>query len=126
MSRPEPPEGPLALAADAGIHLLSLPTPFLVGRVNLYLVQDEPLTLFDTGPNSGTTLDELEQALAGHGHAIEDLELIVLTHQHIDHVGLLEILSRRSGAEVAAFAPWSTGWRTTRRAPPGTTSTPRR
>ena len=105
MSRPEPPEGPLALAADAGIHLLSLPTPFLVGRVNLYLVQDEPLTLFDTGPNSGTTLDELEQALAGHGHAIEDLELIVLTHQHIDHVGLLEILARRSGAEVAAFAP---------------------
>ena len=109
MSRPEAPEGPLALAADAGIHRLSLPTPFAIGRVNLYLVQDEPLTLFDTGPNSGTTLDELEQALAEYGHAIEDLGLIVLTHQHMDHVGLLEILARRSGAEVAAFAPLQ-GW----------------
>jgi glyoxylase-like metal-dependent hydrolase (beta-lactamase superfamily II) len=61
--------------------------------------------LVDAGPNSGTALDELERALAGHGVAIEDLALIVLTHQHMDHVGLLEILSRRSGAEVAAFAP---------------------
>lgn len=99
-----PPDA-LARAAEAGIHGLSLPTPFLVGRVNLYLVADEPLTLFDTGPNSGTALDELEQALAGRGLAIEDLGLIVLTHQHMDHVGLLEIIARRSGAEVAAFEP---------------------
>jgi glyoxylase-like metal-dependent hydrolase (beta-lactamase superfamily II) len=105
VSPPEPPEGALALAAEAGIHVLSLPTPFAVGRVNLYLIQDEPLTLIDTGPNSGTVLDDLEQALAAHEVAIEDLGLIVLTHQHMDHVGLLEILSRRSGAEVAAFAP---------------------
>ena len=27
----------------------------------------------------------------------------MLTHQHMDHLGLLEILVRRSGAEVAAF-----------------------
>ena len=96
------PEG-LALAADAGIHRLALPTPFLVGRVNCYLIEDEPLTLLDTGPNSGKSLDELEQALAQHGHAIEDLGLIVVTHQHMDHIGLLEILARRSGAEVAAL-----------------------
>ena len=38
-----------------------------------------------------------------HGKAIEDLELIVITHQHMDHLGLLEILARRSGAEVAAL-----------------------
>jgi glyoxylase-like metal-dependent hydrolase (beta-lactamase superfamily II) len=33
----------------------------------------------------------------------------VLTHQHMDHVGLVDILARRSGAEVAAIdllAPW--------------------
>jgi glyoxylase-like metal-dependent hydrolase (beta-lactamase superfamily II) len=93
----------LALAADAGIHRLPLPTPFLVGRVNCYLIEDEPLTLVDTGPNSGKALDELELALAARGHRIEDLGLIVITHQHLDHVGLLEILVRRSGAEVAAL-----------------------
>jgi glyoxylase-like metal-dependent hydrolase (beta-lactamase superfamily II) len=92
-----------AAAAAAGIHRLAVPTPFAVGRVNCYLIEDEPLTLIDTGPNSGKSLDELEQALATHGHAVEDLELIVITHQHMDHLGLLEILARRSGAEVAAL-----------------------
>jgi glyoxylase-like metal-dependent hydrolase (beta-lactamase superfamily II) len=94
----------LALAQRAGIHRLALPTPFLVGRVNCYLIEDDPLTLIDTGPNSGKTLDDLERALAAQGRRIEDLELIVLTHQHMDHLGLLEILARRSGAEVAALA----------------------
>ena len=91
------------------IHTIDLPTPFMVGRVNTYLIEDEPLTLVDTGPNSGKALDALEQGLAEHGRRIEDLGLIVLTHQHIDHIGLAEILARRSGAEVAALdalAPW--------------------
>jgi glyoxylase-like metal-dependent hydrolase (beta-lactamase superfamily II) len=96
-------EDGLAVAERAGIHRIALPTPFLVGRVNCYLVEDEPLTLIDTGPNSGKSLDDLERALAEHGRRIEDLELIVLTHQHSDHLGLLEILARRSGAEVAAL-----------------------
>lgn len=91
-------------ARSAGIHVIPVPTPFAIGRVNCYLIEDDPLTLVDTGPNSGKSLDELEQALAGLGHSVEELGLIVLTHQHIDHTGLLEILARRSGAEVAAFA----------------------
>jgi glyoxylase-like metal-dependent hydrolase (beta-lactamase superfamily II) len=96
-------EDALALAQRAGIHRIALPTPFLVGRVNCYLIEDEPLTLIDTGPNSGKSLDELERGLAARGHRIEDLELIVVTHQHMDHLGLLEILARRSGAEIAAL-----------------------
>jgi glyoxylase-like metal-dependent hydrolase (beta-lactamase superfamily II) len=86
-----------------GIHSLSIPTPFAVGRVNCFLIEDDPLTLVDTGPNSGQALDELEQALAVHGRRVEDLERIVITHQHIDHEGLLGVLQRRSGAEVAAL-----------------------
>jgi glyoxylase-like metal-dependent hydrolase (beta-lactamase superfamily II) len=106
VSEPDPRSADsLAVAARAGIQRLAVPTPFLVGRVNCYLIEDEPLTLIDTGPNSGKSLDELERALAEHGRTIEQLELIVITHQHMDHVGLLEILARRSGAEVAALAP---------------------
>ncbi len=93
----------LALAADAGIHRLAVPTPFQVGRVNAYLIEDSPLTLLDSGPNSGKALDELEQLLAARGHAVEDIELLIITHQHIDHFGLASILARRSGAEVAAL-----------------------
>ena len=91
------------------IHTLAIPTPFVVGRVNCYLIEDDPLTLVDTGPNSGTSLTTLEAALAEHGRKVEDLERIVLTHQHIDHIGLAQILADRSGAEVCALdelAPW--------------------
>ncbi len=97
------PQEALAEADRAGVHCMPIPTPFLVGRVNCYLIEDDPLTLVDCGPNSGKALDELEQALAARGHRVEDLGLIVVTHQHIDHIGLLEVLARRSGAEVAAL-----------------------
>jgi glyoxylase-like metal-dependent hydrolase (beta-lactamase superfamily II) len=97
------PEEALERAAQAGIHQLRIPTPFAVGRVNCYLIEDKPLTLVDTGPNSGKALDELQRQLAELGHAIEDLELVILTHQHIDHLGLVEIIVEHSGAEVAAI-----------------------
>ena len=58
------PEEALERAERAGIHRLRIPTPFMVGRVNCYLIEDQPLTLIDTGPNSGKALDELENQLA--------------------------------------------------------------
>jgi glyoxylase-like metal-dependent hydrolase (beta-lactamase superfamily II) len=97
------PEAALEQAALAGIHRLQIPTPFAVGRVNCYLIEDEPLTLVDTGPNSGKALDELGTQLRARGHAIEDIELVIVTHQHIDHLGLVEIVVEHSGAEVAAL-----------------------
>src|SRR5919198_1208955 len=97
------PEEALARARDAGIHLLRIPTPFAVGRVNTYLIEDDPLTLVDSGPNSGRALDELHHQLAERGHSIDDIELIVLTHQHIDHLGLVDIIASHSGAEVTAI-----------------------
>jgi glyoxylase-like metal-dependent hydrolase (beta-lactamase superfamily II) len=91
------------VSPDEGVHRLSIPTPFAVGRVNCWLIDDDPLTLVDTGPNSGLALDELEQALAWHGRRVEDLERIVVTHQHMDHEGLVGVLARRSDAEVCAL-----------------------
>jgi glyoxylase-like metal-dependent hydrolase (beta-lactamase superfamily II) len=91
------------------VHCLPIPTPFGVGRVNCYLVEDDPLTLVDSGPNSATSLTVLEAALAEHGRRVEELQRIVVTHQHIDHIGLVDILAKRSGAEVCALdrlAPW--------------------
>ena len=96
-------EAALERARAAGIHRLAIPTPFAVGRVNCYLIEDDPLTLVDCGPNSGKALDTLERALAAHGRRIEDLGRVVITHQHIDHLGLVDIIARRSGAEVCAL-----------------------
>ena len=97
------PEEALEQAALAGIHRLPVPTPFAVGKVNSYLIEGERLTLVDTGPNSGRSLDVLGEQLASHGHALEDVDLVLITHNHADHVGLTEIVVEHSGAEVAAL-----------------------
>jgi glyoxylase-like metal-dependent hydrolase (beta-lactamase superfamily II) len=86
-----------------GIHRIPVPTPFAVGRVNVYLIDDDPLTLVDAGPNSATSFDALTSGLAALGRSLEDIELVVLTHQHIDHLGLVSLVAQRSGAEVAAI-----------------------
>ena len=86
-----------------GIQRIAIPTPFAVGRVNVYLIEDEPLTLVDAGPNSATSFDELISGLAVLGRRLEDIELVILTHQHIDHLGLVSLVAQRSGAEVAAI-----------------------
>lgn len=85
------------------IRTLPIPTPFRVGKVNCYLVEDDPLTLVDVGPNSAQSLVALEARLGEHGRRIEELERIVITHQHYDHLGLVGIVAERSGADVVAL-----------------------
>jgi glyoxylase-like metal-dependent hydrolase (beta-lactamase superfamily II) len=100
-SASEPSSPPVEL--PPGIVPLSLPTPFAVGDVNVFLVEDSPLTLVDAGPGTALALETLERGLAERGHRVADLERIVLTHHHLDHFGLAAHLVRRSGAELCAF-----------------------
>ena len=86
------------------VNRIPLPTPFQVGDVNTYLLRGTPLTLVDAGPLMEESEARLEAGLAALGVAVEDLDLLVLTHQHDDHVGLAAELARRSGAEVAGTA----------------------
>ena len=86
-------------------HRLVLPTPFPVGPVNVWLLTGEPLTLVDAGPDTAEALVALEVGLAEHGVRLEDLELLLLTHQHSDHVGLAGTVAARSACTVAAQAP---------------------
>jgi glyoxylase-like metal-dependent hydrolase (beta-lactamase superfamily II) len=74
-----------------------------VGSVNAWLLRGDPLTLVDTGPRDEAALAALEQGLRRQGLRIEDIELVLATHHHIDHVGLAATIKRRSGAAVAAL-----------------------
>lgn len=96
-------ESALERVAGAGIHRLSVSTPWAIGTVNSYLIEGEPLTLVDSGPNSARSLRELEHGLARHGYCVEDIELVFISHQHVDHLGLAEVIAERSGADVAAL-----------------------
>src|SRR3954463_13053165 len=87
------------------IHEFHIPTSFYLGPVNVYLVDADPLTLVDTGPNLPESLEALKDAFHSVGRRIEDLERIVLTHMHEDHCGLAATLQRASGATLFAH-PW--------------------
>jgi glyoxylase-like metal-dependent hydrolase (beta-lactamase superfamily II) len=86
------------------VHRLELPTPFAIGPVSSWVLRGEPLTLVDPGPHMDRTREALERGLAGLGLRVEDVELVLLTHQHHDHVGLAAEVRERSGARVAGSA----------------------
>jgi glyoxylase-like metal-dependent hydrolase (beta-lactamase superfamily II) len=97
------------LAVPPYLHTFSIPTPFPVGPVNVYLAEGEPLTLVDAGPRYDPARESLERALAGCGYRVADLQRIIITHAHADHCGMAAELARASGAEVLAHAaslPW--------------------
>jgi glyoxylase-like metal-dependent hydrolase (beta-lactamase superfamily II) len=97
--------GTLHAVLPDGLHRLELPTPFAIGPVSCYVLRGEPLALVDPGPRRDKTAAALDAGLAGLGLRVEDVELVVLTHQHHDHVGLAAEVVRRSGARVAATLP---------------------
>lgn len=82
------------------IERLSVPTPFPVGPINVYLIVDEPLTLVDTGPKTDAALAALRAEFARVGFRFEDLGRIILTHTHEDHCGLARTLQEASGASL--------------------------
>jgi glyoxylase-like metal-dependent hydrolase (beta-lactamase superfamily II) len=54
--------------------------------IGVYLVDtDDGLALFDCGPAS--TLPALDEGLARHGVALEDVRHLLLSHIHLDHAG---------------------------------------
>ncbi|MEW9500304.1 MBL fold metallo-hydrolase [Jeotgalibacillus marinus] len=73
-----------------GIAQLTIPTPFVVGDVHVYVIKEEKLTLVDTGPKTKEAWLSLEGQLKELGIAPEDIKQIVLTHHHPDHAGLID------------------------------------
>lgn len=81
-----------------GIVRLPLSTPFPVGPVNVFLIEQEPLILVDTGLRTEDSYRELSAGLKEHGYAISDLGIIIVTHGHRDHMGQLGRLLDESDA----------------------------
>lgn len=82
-----------------------------IGGVNVWLLEGEPMTLIDTGAGNKQTLLALEEQLNSHGVALENIELVLLTHHHPDHSGLATAIKERSGALIAAHRETARWWR---------------
>ena len=49
---------------------ITLPTPFYIGPVNVYLVAEDPPTLIDTGPKTKEAIEALREVAMGDGEAL--------------------------------------------------------
>jgi glyoxylase-like metal-dependent hydrolase (beta-lactamase superfamily II) len=80
------------------VHRISVPTPFYVGPVNVYLIEEDPLTLIDAGPRDDASLEALRSGLANLGYKLSDIKRIIISHAHADHYGLARVIAEESGA----------------------------
>ncbi|MDR7075174.1 glyoxylase-like metal-dependent hydrolase (beta-lactamase superfamily II) [Neobacillus niacini] len=76
-----------------GITKINLPTPFAVGDVNVYLIKGERLTLVDCGVKTKESWVAFKKQLADLHLTPDDIEQVIITHHHVDHVGMLDFLS---------------------------------
>jgi len=93
-----------AFQTIAGIEVLELPTNWPVGPVNLFLVRGEKLTLVDCGRKLPVAWRMFVDFLKTHDLTPRDIEQIVLTHHHDDHVGLLDYLLAERDIPIYAHA----------------------
>ena len=88
---------------------LSVPTPFYVGDVNVYLIREDPITLIDVGPKTAAAEHSLREHLGRHGLGFSDIRRIVLTHSHEDHCGLTKQIRDESKNAEVLIHEWETG-----------------
>ncbi|WP_049941708.1 MBL fold metallo-hydrolase [Haloterrigena turkmenica] len=69
-----------------------------------YLVETPAPVLVDTGDPADRAAETIREALAEQGHELADVEAVVVTHPHSDHIGQVPLL-RDAGATVYAPAP---------------------
>src|SRR5215469_1741636 len=70
---------------------------------NTYLINDERVVIVDPGSelNARSTLDYLQRFLH---RSLDDIDLVVLTHLHLDHTAGVTSLRQACRAAVAASA----------------------
>jgi glyoxylase-like metal-dependent hydrolase (beta-lactamase superfamily II) len=90
---------------------ISLPTPFYIGPVNVYLIAEDPITIIDTGPKTKEAVIALRAGLRQAGFLVSDICRIVLTHAHEDHCGLARSVRDEAKNAEVLIHDWETGHR---------------
>jgi glyoxylase-like metal-dependent hydrolase (beta-lactamase superfamily II) len=92
---PQVPAPGTTLQVAPGIHWLSMPLPFALDHINLWLVEEEEgWTVIDTGIGNAATRALWEQILS------KPVKRVIVTHYHPDHAGNADWLCQRYGVEL--------------------------
>jgi len=99
---PQTPEPATTIEVAPGIHWLSMPLPFALDHINLWIVQDIDekeqggWTIVDTGIGNAQTRGLWEKLL----ERFQPIKRVILTHYHPDHAGNAAWLCQRFGVEL--------------------------
>jgi glyoxylase-like metal-dependent hydrolase (beta-lactamase superfamily II) len=84
-------------STTSGVHWLSMPLPFQLDHINLWLVEDgEGWTVVDTGIGNADTRALWEKIFS----RFQNVKRVILTHYHPDHAGNAAWICKRFGAEM--------------------------
>lgn len=93
--RPDPGE---TMEVAAGVRWLRMPLPFILGHINLWLLDDgDGLTIVDTGLHEPDTHAVWNRLLDERQAAVKR---VIVTHLHPDHSGCAGWLTERHGVEL--------------------------
>ena len=81
---------------------IELPTIFGMKTVNTYLFLEPAPILIDCGEQTDKSWEALQIALAEHQLKIQDLARVIITHAHVDHIGM--------AGKIAAESPNTEIW----------------
>lgn len=81
---------------------IELPLGIMFPTVNCYLIPGEQLTLIDCGFNTEEAWEVFQLKLKELGYQVTDIEQVVITHEHEDHIGLLTLILAHSDAIIRA------------------------
>ncbi len=70
-----------------------------IGYAACYIILDEKIAIIDTGLEH-TPREEILWAIKGNGRDPKEVEFILLSHEHPDHIGGVKWLRKKTGAKV--------------------------
>ncbi|MBN1572083.1 MAG: MBL fold metallo-hydrolase [Deltaproteobacteria bacterium] len=90
----------IEISIEKGVHTFTLPLLFPLNPVNVYFIPGEVPTLIDTGLDTEPAWEKLVSGIERLGFSMADVRRIILTHGHIDHMGLCGKIIGHVDAEV--------------------------
>ena len=94
---PEVPPPGTSREVAPGVRWLSMPLPFQLDHINLWLLEDEQgTTIVDTGIANGQTRELWEKLFT----TLTKVKRVILTHYHPDHAGNAAWICGRFGVEL--------------------------
>jgi glyoxylase-like metal-dependent hydrolase (beta-lactamase superfamily II) len=83
-----------------GIFKIKIPIPFNTKYVNAYLIDAGVLSLIDVGPKTSDAANALNQSLRKLGLSLKNVDRVIFTHRHVDHIGMGNTIKMITNAET--------------------------